>query len=176
LFYVALTRGKRRVNISYSVFDSQEKQLQPSRFLEEIGIEFIDHKKTEQKGLGERSEKYFAQGEEKVLSIFNKEYIKKLFLRNTLSISAFNNYKQSPIKYFFRNLVRLPSAQTKPLIFGNVLHDALDTFFKKMKSEKKVLSKKDLIKEFQNSLEKFAIPEIYFENIETHGQEVLEKY
>ena len=111
-----------------------------------------------------------------MLSVFDKEYIKKLFLQNTLSISAFNNYKQSPIKYFFRNLVRLPSAQTKPLIFGNIVHDALDTFFKKMKSEKKVLSKENLLSEFKNSLEKFSIPEIHFDDIKSHGLEVLENY
>ena len=176
LFYVVLTRGKRKVNISYSKFNENGKEQKASRFLEEIGEEFLDYKKVDQKTLSEKAEIFFSEGEEKVLSIFDKEYIKKLFLKNTLSISAFNNYKQSPIKYFFRNLVRLPSAQTKPLIFGNVIHDTLDSYFKKMKAQKKVLPKEELLDEFKNSLEKFSIPEIYFSDIESHGMEVLENY
>ena len=176
LFYVALTRGKRRVQISYAKFDQNGKEIKSSRFLEEIGEEFFDFKIADSKSLVEKSKIYFSESEEKILSIFDKEYIQKLFLKNTLSISAFNNYKQSPIKYFFRNLVRLPSAQTKPLIFGNVIHDALDTYFTKMKKAKKVFSKEELLGEFENSLEKFLIPEIYFEDIKNHGKEVLENY
>ncbi len=176
LFYVALTRGKKIVNISYSQFDINMKELKPSRFLEEIGDEFFEYNKINQKELSEKLKIFFSKEEEKVLSIFDKEYIRKLFLKNTLSISAFNNYKQSPIKYFFRNLVRLPSSQNESLIFGNVIHDTLDVFFKKMKKEKKILDKKILLAEFEDSLKKFYIPEIYFEKIKKHGEEVLNKY
>lgn len=176
LFYVALTRGKKEVNILYSKLDNEGKEKTPSRFLEEIDEENFEYIQVEQKNLQEKISIYFGDKEEKVLSIFDKEYIKKLFLQNTLSVSALNNYFQSPIKYFFRNLVRIPAAQAKPLIFGNIIHETLDVYFKKGKNEKRTPDKKELFEIFQESLQKFLIPEKYFDEIESHGTEVLGKY
>jgi DNA helicase-2/ATP-dependent DNA helicase PcrA len=126
--------------------------------------------------LAEKIKIYFSEKEEKVLSIFDKEYIKKLFLENTLSVSALNKYFESPIKYFFRNLIRLPSTQTKPLIFGNIIHDSLDVYFKLGKKEKRTPTKEELLEIFEESLKKFVIPEKYFDDIQNHGREVLGKY
>ena len=178
LFYVVLTRGKENVQITYSKLDLEGREKIPSRFLEEIeNFEeneqtknvCVEYKKIEQKNITEKIKSYFGQKEEKILSIFDKKYIKKLFLQNTLSVSALNNYKQSPIRYFFRNLVRIPSVQTKPLIFGNIIHDTLDRFFKEK-------GKRDILEIFEESLQKFLIPENFFEDIESRGKEVLESY
>ncbi len=169
LFYVALTRGKENVQITFSKFDLEGREKIPSRFLEEIGEDFLIFEKPESLGVAKKIEKYFGKKEEKVLSIFDKEYIKKLFLQNTLSVSALNNYKQSPIKYFFRNLIRIPSAQTKPLIFGNIIHDTFDVFFKEK-------GKRDILEIFDESVQKFTIPEKYFDDIVAHGKELLENY
>jgi DNA helicase-2/ATP-dependent DNA helicase PcrA len=130
------------VNILFSKSDENGRETVPSRFLDEISDEFFEKIIIEEKKYEEKIKIYFSQGEEKILSIFDKEYIKKLFLENTLSVSALNNYFQSPIKYFFRNLVRLPSAQAKPLIFGNIIHDALESYFRLGKKEKKTPEKK----------------------------------
>jgi DNA helicase-2/ATP-dependent DNA helicase PcrA len=176
LFYVALTRGKKEVNILFSKVDIEGKEKISSRFLEEIPEEFFEKYSIEEKKYEEKIKIYFSQKEEKILSIFDKEYIKKLFLENTLSVSALNNYFQSPIKYFFRNLVRLPSAQAKPLIFGNIIHDALESYFRLGKKEKKTPEKKKMIEIFEESMEKFSIPEKYFDEIKSHGKKVLEKY
>jgi superfamily I DNA/RNA helicase len=42
LFYVALTRGKKEVNILYPKLNIDGKETSPSRFLEEIDDEFLD--------------------------------------------------------------------------------------------------------------------------------------
>ncbi len=175
LFYVALTRGKKEVKILYSKIKEDGKENAASLFLDEIKdeVEFLD---IQEKDFSEKIKILFSEKEEKILSIFDKEYIKKLFLENTLSISALNNYYRSPIKYFFRNLIRLPSSQTKPLIFGNIIHNSLDIYFKKGKEEKRTPSKKELLEIFQSSLKKFTIPEKHFDEIESHGREILEKY
>ena len=176
LFYVALTRGKKEVNILYSKMSEEGKENTPSRFLAEIGEEFLEKIETDEKNISEKISIYFSGREEKVLSLFDKEYIKKLFLENTLSVSALNNYFSSPIKYFFRNLVRLPAVQTKSLIFGNIIHETLDRYFKLGKKEGKTPSKEKMLELFEESMEKFSIPEKNFEDIQNQGREVLEKY
>jgi superfamily I DNA/RNA helicase len=42
LFYVALTRGKKEVNILYPKMDMDGRETSPSGFLEKIGDEFLD--------------------------------------------------------------------------------------------------------------------------------------
>jgi RecB family exonuclease len=91
-------------------------------------------------------------------------------------VSALNNYFSSPIKYFFRNLIRLPSTQTKPLIFGNIIHESLDVYFKLGHKEKRTPTKDELLEIFEESMQKFVIPEKYFDDIQRQGQDVLEKY
>jgi len=176
LFYVALTRGKKEVHISYAKVDENGREKLPSRFLEEIGDAHLTHLVPEEKSFQEKIEKFFAEREEPILSLFDKEYIRKLFLQNTLSVSALNNYYASPIKYFFRNLIRLPSAQTKPLIFGNIIHDALDQYFKTGKQEGRKPTKEELLTMFSRAMQKFSIPEAFFEEIRQHGEEVLSRY
>ncbi len=112
---------------------------------------------------------YFQEREEKILSLFDQSYIKKLFLNTNLSVSALNNYFESPLKYFFRNLIRLPSTQTKSLIFGNIIHDALEVFFK-------AKGKRDILEIFAESIQKFSVLEKDYDNIYNHGVEVLTAY
>ncbi len=176
LFYVALTRGKRQVNISYAKSNFDGKEEIRSRFLEEIDAEFFDYSISKDEELSKKVQKYFGKKTEKVLSFFNKDYIRKLFLESSFSVSALNNYYQCPIKYFFRNLIKLPSAQNKSLVLGNVVHDTLDAFFKKSKEENKLLSKEELLNLFQDSLDKFLILEEDFLEIKTHGANLLENY
>ncbi len=176
LFYVVLTRGKRQVNISYSNFDFDGKEKIKSRFLEEINNSFFTFKIVEDEELVKKSKKYFGEKTEKVLSFFDKKYIRKLFLESSFSVSALNNYYQSPIKYFFRNLVKLPGGQAKSLVFGNVVHDTLDSFFSKSVKRGEILTKKEFLELYHESLDKFLILEKEFAEIEVHGEDILNKY
>lgn len=176
LFYVALTRGKRQVNISYSNFDFDGREKIKSRFLEEIDNSFFTFKIIESEELVKKSKKYFGEKTEKVLSFFDKKYIKKLFLENSFSVSALNNYYQSPIKYFFKNLIKLPTGQVKSLIFGNVVHDSLDLFFDKSVKNGGILTKENFLELYHESLDKFFILEKDFAEIEAHGEDILDKY
>ncbi len=170
LFYVAITRAKKDLVISYAKQeDGKSKANEPSIFIESLKQDLLKYIEIPEKDLAKKMEIYFAKKNELKESIFDKEYIKELFLRKTLSVSALNNYFKSPILYFFRNLIQLPSGQAKPLIFGNVIHDTLEGYFK----EKGAV---DILEIFENSLKKFVIPEKYFDSIYNDGKELLEKY
>ncbi len=175
LFYVALSRAQENFFISYAKKNSVGKEVLPSRFLEKI------EKISVKKEIGALDEKIlfkqlYEKENENEKSIFNEKYIKELFKKNTISFTAFSNYKKSPILYFFRNLIRLPSVQTRPLIFGNIIHKTLEIFFEECKKSKKILDEKFLLDCFEKSILFFKIPEKDFENIEKRGFEILKKY
>ncbi len=176
LFYVALTRGKREVIITYSRLDLEGRERKASRFLAEIDDRFIESVNTERLAVVKRVQKFFRPKEEQALSVFSLEYVREQFLKNTLSVSALNNYMQSPLKYFFRNLLRLPSTQTKSLIFGNIIHQTLDEFFKAGKKAKKLLSEKRLLEYFEKVVNSTTMLEKYYKEIQTKGRRVLKEY
>jgi len=79
------------------------------------------------------------------LSLIDPEYITKRFTSRGLSVSALNNFIDSPVLYFFRNLVLLPEAMSDVLEFGNCIHKVLEDFFKDSMQTKSCGSKQDLL-------------------------------
>ncbi len=176
LFYVALTRGKQEVVITYSKLDLEGREKKASRFLAEIDDNFIEPVDVKQLNVVKKVQKFFQPKEEQALSVFSLEYVREQFLKNTLSVSALNNYMQSPLKYFFRNLLRLPSTQTKTLIFGNIIHQTLEDFFKASKQEKKVLPEEKLLAYFEKVVNSTTMLEKYYKEIKTRGEKLLKEY
>ncbi len=176
LFYVALTRGKQEVVITYSKLDLEGREKKASRFLAEIDDRFIKPVDTKQLAVAERAQKFFQSKEEQALSVFSPEYVREQFLKNSLSVSALNNYMQSPLKYFFRNLLRLPSTQTKTLIFGNIIHQTLEDFFRDSKKAKKVLPAEKLLEYFEKVVNSTTMLEKYYKEIKSRGEKLLKEY
>ncbi len=177
LFYVALTRAKKEATIMWSRVGMDGREYAPSIFLEEVDSRLLTPIDSAPKDVTERMAVLFAPKQERVLSVFDPDYIKTLFLRTTLSVTALNNYKKSPIVYFFRNLIRLPSIQTRPLVFGNIIHDTLEQFFAAGKRAGGVNpGREKLLEYFERSVEKFRVAEKDIEPMRKAGRELLEKY
>ncbi|PID83356.1 hypothetical protein CSB11_01015 [Candidatus Campbellbacteria bacterium] len=175
LFFVAQTRAKKGLCISYSIYDNKGKERLPSLFLENLEDELIDFEKT-QNDKKEQVLSSFEPLKQNKKSILDKDFIQEEFLERKLSVSALNNYFQSPILYFFRNLIRIPSVQNKTLIYGDVIHKSLETFFTQSKEEGKILSQKKLLEIFVDVLEKSDIDSVDFEETEKRGKECLKNY
>lgn len=125
LFFVAVTRAKSRVIISYATQNHDGKATIISRFASSIKPELVTH------------ESVSASGETQALVIRTEpdekqaflEFVQSSFASYGLSVSALNNYLQCPWKYFYVNLVRVPSGKETPLMFGNAIHNALSLFY-----------------------------------------------
>jgi DNA helicase II / ATP-dependent DNA helicase PcrA len=128
LFYVAITRAKEKVFIYYSKFNLDGKENSPSQFLYEIKDELKDLKEHKQSEI--KSSYTLISKESKLPSLHDAEYVKNLFLDRSLSVSALNNYLKCPWKYFYQNLLRLPSDQSDEQKNGDAFHYALKNFYK----------------------------------------------
>jgi DNA helicase-2/ATP-dependent DNA helicase PcrA len=135
LFYVALTRAKKEVTISYAKTNLDRKEQLPSQFITEINQELIET------GSPKEYEDYFASHHEVLfresvktpVNIKDKDFIRELFLRNGLSVTALNNYLLCPWQYFYTNLFRIPKAKTKHQMYGTAVHGAFRDFFAAMR-------------------------------------------
>ena len=130
LFYVALTRAKERVFITYAREGEGGREQLPSVFLEEIGRELVQHRDVSEgeRDFGEQRDILFAPRIRSGADVRDPAFIRELFLKNGLSVTALNNFLQCPWKYFYRNLLRVPEAPSAHQMYGIAVHAALKVF------------------------------------------------
>ena len=176
LFYVALTRAKEEVIISYGKTGESGKGRLPSLFVGEIKKEFIEEKNPEsyEKAYGEKKEIPFMERTVSGVPIKNREFTKELFLKRGLSVTGLNNYLKCPWQYFYMNLLRIPKAKTKHQMYGTAVHAALRDFFEIRK--KRDAGKDFLLKRFEFHLKREAFSENDFREAFQKGKESLGGY
>jgi DNA helicase-2/ATP-dependent DNA helicase PcrA len=139
LFYVALTRAKKYLYISFANYTNEGKPLEPSMFIAEI--QEVHHLPRE---------KVFIDAE--VVTNFNALQFTKLIAPEVqhlddelvdrtvngfvMNVSALNNYLRCPLGFYYQNIIRIPSPKNEAAEFGSAIHHALEQFFKKMKNNK----------------------------------------
>lgn len=185
LFYVAITRARKEVFISYAKKSSTKnlsasggEQL-PSQYITEIEpslIKELDTRKIEE-DFAKGKEILFAPSENSGQSISKneKEFLNQLFLDRGLSVTAVNNYLACPWQYFFKNLVRLPQAKTKHMSYGTAVHEALHKTLEKVKGGQEP-SKVFLLSTFEKELSNEPLSKMEFDELLEKGKEALNIY
>ncbi len=131
LFYVALTRAKREIIISFAATDEAGKSRLPSQFVTELDPALVTNVTIPPLPVVVPSVTPAAS----IIPFADSGYVRSLFAEQGWSVSALNNYIKCPWQYFFRNLVRLPEIQTKHQLYGTAVHDTLDQFFRRYDDE-----------------------------------------
>ncbi len=174
LFYVALTRGKKDVTILYSQHSAEGKEQLPSLFVAELPQEgILFHANTVS---SVEPEMLFGGRQTFLPKLTDVQFIRERFLNTKLSATALNNYYKSPLLYFFRNLVRLPSSQTETLLYGNVVHKTLELFFAEVSHKKSVPNQDRLLEIFRTTLDAEYLLHEYYEKFEKRGIKSLSVY
>jgi DNA helicase II / ATP-dependent DNA helicase PcrA len=86
----------------------------------------------------------------------DQEYLREALKNYKMSVTHLNKYLNCPLRFYFENVVRVPSARSESMGFGNAVHHAMDQLFKKMnESQNKDLPPvEEFIKSFQFAMEK----------------------
>ena len=137
LFFVALTRAKEHLELSFSWKDLSENEIIPSKFLAEITQQNPDLK-TEKIALEDDViQDYYSLIFQSVNSdfwIIEKEEVNKILENFSLSVSSMNTYLRCPVQFYFEKILRIPSAENSAMAFWNAVHYALEYFLKNWKS------------------------------------------
>lgn len=177
LFYVALTRAKKKVFITYSQQNQDGREQLPSQFIQEIKKEFIqeiDVVKNE-KELNKYIDIQFAPTHLVQSTIKEKRFLNQLFKQQGLSVTALNNYLECPWKYFYVNLIRIPEAPNKHLMFGSAVHNALNNYFDRFVKSGDP-GKEYLIRRFVESLTQQPIQKQDYKEALNKGESALSGY
>lgn len=129
LFYVALTRAKRYVSVSYGVTSAaRSRESTITQFMLEIDQNLVTYCDTGAFEAGVAPQDFFALKPETADTLSDKDFLRDAFLEQGLSATALNNYLECPWKYFYRSLLRVPEKPTSSSLYGNALHNALRLF------------------------------------------------
>jgi DNA helicase II / ATP-dependent DNA helicase PcrA len=179
LFYVALTRAKKQITITYAEKNNEGREKITSLFVKEIKPEFtevFELDKTEIKPEDNENNIKYAEDSDEKPTIKEKDFLNQLFIKNGLSVTALNNYLTCPWKFFFSNLIRIPGAQNKYMIFGSAVHEALSNYFDALAGNKEP-DKNYLVKRFKESLANWPIQiKDYAEMLEKGEKDLLGYY
>ena len=181
LFYVALTRARQGVFISFAdsySSDQYAKQSVPTMFLSEISQ---DKKSDLSAGRYEKEVKEILHEILKVVgpnqsSIEEKEFLSSVLADFRLSVTALNTYLECPYKFKLNNLLRTPRAKDKYLVFGSAVHRGLELMMREFKSTDHLPTAQFLVDQFESALQKEIMTEADFEDILKKGRKILRAY
>lgn len=177
LFYVAMTRAKHELSISYAHSDNDGRENEPSEFLMELGDVYTSKEemsKFEEKNLDKLFD--FISPTESLSSLYQEEYIREIFFKRTLNVSALNNYLSCPLKYFYKNLLQIPSSYESRLEFGSSIHESLEEFFRQSRDAEKILDKDTLLKIFDAIISDKSFSDKEEKKFRERGEELLGEY
>jgi DNA helicase II / ATP-dependent DNA helicase PcrA len=150
LFYVAMTRAKEYLQISYAKADEKGKALSQSQFVDELSSE------RKQGVLAENIllDNQFTQLGETVkidAELIENEYVKDVLKDFKLSVSALNIYLECPLSFYFEYILKIPSTMSEAARYGSAMHYALRKLFGEMlrAKDKQFPSKAEFIQFFE---------------------------
>lgn len=123
LFYVAMTRAKKHVELIVPEENSGGRELTPLRFIGELDSNHI-----KQKSIDRVKERPF----ELSLGYFDKlrqkeaqEYTKRVIVEKGLSVTALNHFMVCGKQFFFKSILKIPEAPSVSSEKGIAMHKAL---------------------------------------------------
>lgn len=165
LLYVALTRARDGVLITRSSVTEEDRAQTPLRFLADISAHLMSV------SFSTPPPSVLPYG---VRTILDPVFLKERLLARGFSPTGFNNYVASPWQYYFRTLLRLPSAPELPMLFGTAVHAGLKAYADKVKGGS--ASVEDAIVAFSRELARLPLTPLDRQELMKTGEEALRAY
>ncbi len=175
LFYVAITRAKENVTITFAKTGADGKDVLTSQFVEELPEELVLRKVGESFSTKERMLRINKTFDKKEKTLWDRKYLRQIFLEQGLNATALNNYLDCPWKYFFRNLVRLPDVPAKHQLYGTAIHAGLKYLGDSFRDGKKA-SLDGLLSVYDKNLKRLPLDEQELKESLKKGEKILKAY
>lgn len=138
LFYVAMTRAKSVLQLSYGAADAAGKVLRPSLFVTELLTQDAIQEATpvlSAEMLLEADILRLQETEVPQITHQEKATVDALLEGFRLSVSAFNRYLRCPLAFYYENVLQAPVLMSAAAHYGTAMHYALQRLFERMKME-----------------------------------------
>ena len=116
LFYVAMTRAKKVLHLSYS--DDFDK----THFINEFE-DFIDEVEVKE------SFEDCQSVNKVVIPKFSDDVLNEVLGELSLSVSTLNAFLKCPLSFYFNKGLKLPSETNEAMVFGSIIHEVLEKIY-----------------------------------------------
>ena len=178
LFYVALTRAKKQIYISYPTKSASGRDLLPSQFIHEIRPELIESVIPDKTISHEALIALFPLEEprlfrHKTMTKFLKNFISEKYKFN---VSHLNSYLKCPLCFYYKTILRIPSVKDKYASLGTAAHAALSRLFNVYKKDNRLIEKSEFIGTFAYYLKRENLSVRNYEETLKRGTTALSAY
>lgn len=183
LFYVAMTRAKKKLTISYNQYkiNSKLEQSLVSTFIMDFAMpeqipnsaELIPINK-----LQWAQQKLLEKTSKPVLEIERKDWLQSKTEKLIFSPTSIEMLIECGVKFYFNRILRVPSAPNQYTAYGTAIHATLREWVVKGVNANKWMSVEDLIKHFEYEMMKVraGFTEKQFELKIEQGRNMLSKF
>lgn len=174
LLYVAMTRAKKKLSLSFAGTSSHGRELIPARLLEEIDENLISSVAT-----ADVEAKFSPLGaieRTAASTVVDAAVLLELLSERGFSATSLNNYLRSPWDYFFRNVLRIPETQAVHMQFGTAMHSVLEYATRYHTEHGKVPSDSDIRKKLEQALNRLPVNAEEYTRLFEKGLEALLAY
>ena len=181
LFYVAITRAKHQLHISYSLSDDSGKNTLRAAFLVDSkwNLQPIVLSDTTDQQI-ESAELAWYQPLINPTTNNMRELLLPTLENYKLSVTHMNNFldvtRGGPATFLLHNLLRFPSAKSPQAAFGTAIHSTLQRAHAQLTSTGKKQAIEDIISNFESILKNQHLAPKDFENFLQKGSHMLQVF
>lgn len=181
VFYVALTRAKMHLNISYAQQKNDGKPLERSVFIDEI----ISDEKPVRRNVAtdellKELELRMQPVSEVYIKLVDRQLMQKQLENFGLSVSALNKYLRCPVQFYYENVLCTPVSENDSMAFGTAVHYALERAFLEMTKapDKSFPPLEEMLSYFRYKMrdKELAFTQLQYERRLQKGIEILSEY
>lgn len=136
LFYVAMTRAKQDLQISYALVGENGKALSQSMFVEETGLA-PKPIAIAPAALLETQALLLTEQDASLVALPEPAAFEMMLRNFSLSVTALNRYLRCPLAFYYEDFLKIPGSMSEAAAFGIAMHSALQQLVLKMKTDKK---------------------------------------
>ena len=146
LFYVALTRAKKHLQVSFALNDNLGKALEASVFIDEISTPDERLLKTvPEADIMQHMEWALQPVPEVRIKMANAQWIERVLQQFIMSYTALSKFLRCPLAFYYETILKVPFQKNDALAFGSAVHYALERMFLEMKERKGVFPDIDFV-------------------------------
>jgi len=181
LFFVAMTRARSTLTISYSLSDANDKPTLRASFLngEDWEVSPVKESQTSATTI-ENLEREWRQPLLALPKASMKELLAPLLADYKLSVTHLNNFidvtRGGPQHFLLNNLLHFPQAISPNAAYGSALHQALHHAHSHRRSTRKAKPVEDILHDFQSALSSMHLAIHDYEQFLRRGEDALETF
>ena len=133
LFYVAMTRAKKLLQISYFQYNTADKLQTKARFVDELlqaqNPSIVFSEATASLSAEWQLVMLSQTAAAPVIPMLDKTVVDALLEGFKLSVSALNSYIYCPLSFYYEYILRVPSLSSVEAAYGTAIHNSLNRIF-----------------------------------------------